>query len=96
MLQDEYGVDLDRVTWVSAEEEHVPRYQADAPANVSYELGCDLAAMLASGDLAAGIGVSAAGQEHLAPLIRGRAGRRGELLPAHRRSADQPRHRGAR
>ena len=28
MLQDEYGVDLDRVTWVSAEEEHVPRYQA--------------------------------------------------------------------
>jgi 4,5-dihydroxyphthalate decarboxylase len=69
MLQDEYGVDLDRVTWVSAEEEHVPRYQVDAPANVSYELGCDLAAMLASGDLAGGIGVSAAGQEQLVPLI---------------------------
>jgi 4,5-dihydroxyphthalate decarboxylase len=69
MLQEEHGVDLDRVTWVSAEEEHVPRYQADAPANVSYELGCDLKAMLASGDLAAGIGVSAARQEHLVPLI---------------------------
>jgi 4,5-dihydroxyphthalate decarboxylase len=59
VLREQYGVDLDKVTWVSAEAEHVPQYQDDAPPNVSYELGCDLPSMLASGDLAAAIGVPA-------------------------------------
>lgn len=67
VLRDEYGVDLDKVTWVSMEDEHVPQYQHDAPANASYELGGDLAALLASGDLAGAIGVAAS--DDLAPLI---------------------------
>jgi 4,5-dihydroxyphthalate decarboxylase len=67
MLQDEHGVDLDKVTWVSIEDEHVPQYQHDAPANVSYELGGDLSALLASGDLAGAIGVGAS--EGVALLI---------------------------
>jgi 4,5-dihydroxyphthalate decarboxylase len=57
VLRDEYGLDLDSVSWVSAEAEHVPQYQEDASANVSYELGCDIEAMLRSGQLDAAIGV---------------------------------------
>jgi 4,5-dihydroxyphthalate decarboxylase len=67
MLRDEYGVDLDSVTWVSAEAEHVPQYQQDAPANVVYELGCDIEAMLSAGTLDAAIGVRPT--ENLIPLI---------------------------
>ena len=69
VLQDEYGVDLDQVNWVSAEEEHVPQYGQDAPSNVSYELGSDLASMLAEGNLAAAIGISISQQYDFQPMI---------------------------
>jgi 4,5-dihydroxyphthalate decarboxylase len=56
ILRDEYGVDLDRVTWVLSGDEHVAEYQA--PANVvPMPAGANLADLLASGDLAAAIGV---------------------------------------
>jgi 4,5-dihydroxyphthalate decarboxylase len=69
ILQDEYGVDLSRVTWVPSGDEHVAEYRP--PANVvPLEPGEDLAELVAADRLAAGIGV-AAGQPGLEPLIAG-------------------------
>jgi 4,5-dihydroxyphthalate decarboxylase len=67
ILQDEYGVDLSKITWVLGGDEHVAGYRA--PANVvPIEDGANMADMLASGELAAAIGVTV---EHpdVAPLI---------------------------
>lgn len=67
ILQDEYGVDLTRVTWVLSGDEHVAEYRP--PANVvPLEPGRDLAEMVAAGELAAGIGV-AASQPDVVPLL---------------------------
>jgi hypothetical protein len=55
ILHDEYGVDLDRVTWVRSGDEHVEQYQA--PDNViPAEPGRTLEELLRSGDLAAVVG----------------------------------------
>ncbi len=67
ILQHEYGVDLDKVTWVLSGDEHVTEFRP--PSNVeSLEQGKTLEAALISGDLAAAIGVKV---EHpdVAPLI---------------------------
>jgi 4,5-dihydroxyphthalate decarboxylase len=67
ILADEFGVDLDRVTWVLSGDEHVAEYRP--PANVvPMEPGEDLGKMLAAGELAAAIGVDV---DHpaVAPLI---------------------------
>jgi 4,5-dihydroxyphthalate decarboxylase len=67
ILQDEYGVDLNSVTWVLSGDEHVAEYRP--PANVvPMEQGRDLAGMVAAGELAAGIGI-AADRPGLVPLI---------------------------
>src|SRR3954471_20495127 len=56
ILQDEYGVDLSKITWVLSGDEHVAEYLA--PKNVvPIEKGKKMADMLASGELAAAIGV---------------------------------------
>jgi 4,5-dihydroxyphthalate decarboxylase len=56
VLQEEHGVDLSKVTWVLSGDEHVAEYKP--PANVvPIEKGKDMAAMLASGELVAAIGV---------------------------------------
>ena len=69
ILQDEYGVDLRRVTWVLSGDEHVAEYRP--PANVvPMEQGQDLAGLVTAGELAAGIGL-AADQPGLEPLIPG-------------------------
>jgi 4,5-dihydroxyphthalate decarboxylase len=69
ILQDQYGVDLDRVTWVRSGDEHVAEYRP--PANVvTMEPGRDLAGLIEAGDLAAGIGL-AADRPGLEPLIPG-------------------------
>jgi 4,5-dihydroxyphthalate decarboxylase len=66
VLQDEYGVDLSRITWVLSGDEHVASYRP--PANViSAPTGRTLPSMVASGDLAAAIGVPAG--DGLVPLI---------------------------
>ncbi|HET9731425.1 MAG TPA: hypothetical protein VFP54_02015 [Acidimicrobiales bacterium] len=55
ILADEYGVDLDRVTWVLSGDEHVEQYRP--PANVvPAPDGRALGELLAEGDLAATIG----------------------------------------
>lgn len=56
VLADEHGVDLDSVTWVLSGDEHVEAYRP--PANVvPVDPGRTLDEMLASGDLAAVVGV---------------------------------------
>jgi 4,5-dihydroxyphthalate decarboxylase len=67
ILADEYGVDLDKVTWVLSGDEHVAEYQPP-PNVVPVDPGRDVPAMVASGELAAGIGVPA-GTPGLIPLI---------------------------
>jgi 4,5-dihydroxyphthalate decarboxylase len=69
ILATEYGVDLSKVTWVLADEEHVAEYHQDYPANVVYQAGANLAAMVASGELAAAIGVGQVDSPRVKPLI---------------------------
>ncbi|GAA3827388.1 ABC transporter substrate-binding protein [Streptomyces chiangmaiensis] len=67
VLQEEYGVDLDKVTWVLSGDEHVAAYRP--PANVvPMDHGGSLEDMLLGGDLAAVIGPRPASSA-LAPLI---------------------------
>jgi 4,5-dihydroxyphthalate decarboxylase len=69
ILQTEYGVDLDQVTWVLSGDEHVAEYQP--PANVvPVEPGRTLDEMLVEGELAAVIGVEV-DHPDIAPLIPG-------------------------
>src|SRR3974390_1990410 len=58
ILAQEHGVDLGKITWVLSEDEHVAEYRP--PANViPMQPGKKMADMLASGELAAAIGVEA-------------------------------------
>jgi 4,5-dihydroxyphthalate decarboxylase len=67
VLQDEHGVDLSKVTWVLSGDEHVAEYRP--PANVvPIDKGKTIADMLASGELAAAIGVEANAPD-VKPLI---------------------------
>jgi 4,5-dihydroxyphthalate decarboxylase len=72
ILADEYGVDLSRVTWVLSGDEHVAEYQPP-PNVVSAGPGEDVGEMVASGELAAGIGIPP-DQPGLVPLIPDAAG----------------------
>lgn len=55
VLASEYGVDLERITWVPSGDEHVAEYRA--PANVEpLEAGGDLAEAVLAGELAAVVG----------------------------------------
>ena len=68
VLQHQYGVDLDKITWVLSGDEHVAEYRP--PANVvPIDKGRKMADMLASGELAAAIGVET-DHPDVAPLIR--------------------------
>jgi ABC-type nitrate/sulfonate/bicarbonate transport system substrate-binding protein len=69
ILATEYGVDLSRVTWVLADEEHVEEYHKDYPPNVVYQAGANLGAMVASGALDAAIGVGQVDSPDVKPLI---------------------------
>lgn len=67
ILQQEHGVDLGKITWVLSGDEHVAEYRP--PANVNpMEPGKKMADMLASGELAAAIGVEASSPD-VQPLI---------------------------
>ena len=56
VLQDEYSVDLSKITWVLSGDEHVAEYRP--PANVvPIEQGKKMSEMLINGELAAAIGV---------------------------------------
>src|SRR5688500_17373366 len=56
ILQDEHGVDLDKITWVLSGGEHVAEYRP--PSNVvPIGAGQNMADLLAAGELAAAVGV---------------------------------------
>ena len=67
ILATEYGVDLDKITWVVVDEEHVQEYQK--PANVMERPRANLAEMLVAGELAAAIGVGKVDSPDVKPLI---------------------------
>jgi 4,5-dihydroxyphthalate decarboxylase len=69
ILATEYGVDLSKVTWVLADEEHVEEYHRAYPPNVVYQARANLAQMVASGELAAAIGVGRVDAADVQPLI---------------------------
>ena len=67
ILQNQHGVDLSKVTWVLSGDEHVAEYRP--PSNVvPIEPGRKMADLLASGELAAAIGVEVDAPE-IKPLI---------------------------
>jgi 4,5-dihydroxyphthalate decarboxylase len=67
VMQDEYGVDLSRVTWVLSGDEHVEAYRP--PENVvPMPEGESMEALLANGDLSAAIGLKTENPD-IKPLI---------------------------
>src|ERR1700726_4471627 len=67
ILQEEYGVDLAKITWVLSGDEHVAEYRP--PANVvPIEAGKKMEDMLASGELPAAVGVEVKSPD-VKPLI---------------------------
>jgi 4,5-dihydroxyphthalate decarboxylase len=69
ILASEYGVDLDKIDWYLADEEHVEQFHKDAPSNAHYQLGADLAKMVLDKELAGGIGVGRTESEDIKPLV---------------------------
>jgi 4,5-dihydroxyphthalate decarboxylase len=73
IIASEHGVDLNKVTWVLADEEHVEQFHKDMPSNADMRSGADLTKMLADGELAAGIGIAGRdAPEQVKPLIADR------------------------
>lgn len=69
ILAAEYGLDLNRITWVVAEEEPVEGPQPRYPENVQRGSGATLAQMLTGGEVDAVVGVSLQGLPEVEPLI---------------------------
>ena len=67
LLQSEYGVDLDGVTWVLSGDEHVAEYVA--PPNVVSSPNDNLGEMLRSGEIDAAIGAGAIASPEARPLF---------------------------
>ena len=68
VLATEYGVDLDKVTWVLVDEEHVLEYKVP-PNVVTAEQGKTLPDMLKAGEIAAAIGAGPIDSPDIKPLI---------------------------
>ncbi|MDE2229781.1 MAG: ABC transporter substrate-binding protein [Alphaproteobacteria bacterium] len=67
-LQHEYGVDLDRVTWLPTDEEHVAEYRA--PANVDYRFrGRTVEDLMLKEGIAAAVGDVRSNAPEIKPLI---------------------------
>lgn len=68
ILQHEYGVDLETITWAPTDEEHVAEYKA--PRNVDHRyLGKPIVELLRSGELGAAIGDIRTDAAEIRPLI---------------------------
>ena len=67
ILQTEYGVDLDAVTWVLSGDEHVAEFVA--PTNVLPSPNSDLGQMLLSGEIDAAIGAGQVDSSDIQPLF---------------------------
>jgi 4,5-dihydroxyphthalate decarboxylase len=67
LLDAEYGVDPDSVTWVLVDEEHVQEF--NYPPNVERRLGQNLGALLRDREIDAAIGAGALDAPYIQPLI---------------------------
>ena len=68
ILQTEFGVDLNKITWAPTDEEHVAEYKA--PPNVDYSFrGKPIADLLLSGKIAAAVGDVRVNSPEIRPLI---------------------------
>lgn len=68
ILQSEYGVDLNKITWAPTDDEHVAEYQP--PSNVTYSYrGKPVADLLLSGEIAAAVGDVRVNSPDIQPLI---------------------------
>ena len=68
ILQTEYGVDLEKITWVATDDEHVAEFRA--PRNVDYShRGKPIAQLLLSGEIDAAVGDVRADSPDIRPLI---------------------------
>jgi 4,5-dihydroxyphthalate decarboxylase len=70
VLQSEYGVDLDKVTWIPTDDEHVKEFVA--PKNVDYKFrGAQMRDLLLSGEVDAALGEIGVEAPEIKPLIAG-------------------------
>jgi 4,5-dihydroxyphthalate decarboxylase len=68
VLQSEYGVDLNKITWIPTDDEHVEGFKG--PANVDYRFrGAKMRDLLLSGEIDAAIGEVAVDVPEIKPLI---------------------------
>jgi 4,5-dihydroxyphthalate decarboxylase len=67
ILRTEHGVDLEKIDWVVADEEHVTQYAT--PGNVTMQTGANLGEMLAAGEIAAAIGIPKVDSPNVKPLV---------------------------
>src|SRR5438094_1479086 len=67
ILATQYGVDLDKITWVVVDEEHVEEFRK--PSNVKELPAAHLPDMLINGELAAAVGVGRVDSPDIRPLI---------------------------
>ena len=88
LLQTEYGVDLDAVTWVLSGDEHVAEYVA--PANVVSSSNGNLGEMLLSGEIDAAIGAGPGGLAGHPAAVRGAERCRRRLAPQDGGVSHQP------
>ncbi len=63
------GVDLDKVNWFCADDEHVDALNADMPKNIEYKKGADATKMLIEGELDAGLGVPVQNDPNIVQLV---------------------------
>ena len=64
----EEGVDLDKVKWLSHDDEHVAALNPDMPKTIEYRLGAPVAEMVKSGELAAALGIPITDDPNVKPL----------------------------
>ena len=82
VLKDEYGVDLDKITWVAFEGAHVTAYQN--PPNVEMApAGKTISQMLLAGEIAAAIGADGAQSPDIKPLFPNAAEVEAEWFKKH-------------
>jgi len=69
ILKTDFGTDLDSITYIVGDEEHVAEYHDHYPPNVDRRIGANLLELLESGEAAAGIaGTPASQAPHIKPM----------------------------
>jgi 4,5-dihydroxyphthalate decarboxylase len=63
VIKDEFKVDLEKIKWILADEEHVQAFHNNAPPNIKYEIGANLGEKVAKGEIQFGMGIGGGGGE---------------------------------